>query len=329
MKILFIYRNPDMGYSIGKVFKTIENEMGKYVNIDSCYLPVANYSIKGLYKNIQYAMSKTKKDKYDIIHITGGEHYLIPFIKNGKSKIIVTVHDLESIYKNIENPIKRFVKTLFFIKILKFADFITCISEKTKKEVISMLPNCKKKIATIYNPVGPEFKYTPRIINKSNPTILHIGTKSNKNLENTILALKDFKCHLRIIGKLSSSQRNLLNENNISYSNACNLTDEEILNEYIKCDAVNFPSIYEGFGMPIIEAQSIGRVVITSNISPMKDIVGDSSILINPQYPSSILKGYQEVLKNHEFYIKKGLTNITKFHVGTVVKEYLNIYKNI
>lgn len=76
--------------------------------------------------------------------------------------------------------------------------------------------------------------------------MLHIGTRPNKNLERVIEALEGIKCHLRIIGKLTSEQEKLLSEKKIKYSNGINLTDEEILNEYILCDIVSFPSLYEG-----------------------------------------------------------------------------------
>ena len=76
-------------------------------------------------------------------------------------------------------------------------------------------------------------------------------------------------CHLRIIGKIDINIQTLLDENKIDYTNAFNLSDNEIIEEYKKCDIVNFPSTHEGFGMPIIEGQAIGRVVLTSDLSPM------------------------------------------------------------
>ena len=63
MKILYIYRHPDMGFSIGKVFRPIENEMKKHAEVDSIYLPVSNYSFKGMWKNIRYAQRYCKKKK--------------------------------------------------------------------------------------------------------------------------------------------------------------------------------------------------------------------------------------------------------------------------
>ena len=92
MRILYIYRHPDMGFSIGKVFKPIEEEMKKYAEVDSVYLPVPNYKLIGLWKNIRTALTAVHEKAYDIVHITGAEHYLIPFLP--KDKLVVTLHDL-------------------------------------------------------------------------------------------------------------------------------------------------------------------------------------------------------------------------------------------
>jgi hypothetical protein len=92
MKLLYIYRHPNLGYSISKVFHPIETEMRNYADVDSIYLPVSNYSFKGLWENIKYVQKHCKNKKYDIIHITGTEHYLLPFLLG--NKVVVTVHDL-------------------------------------------------------------------------------------------------------------------------------------------------------------------------------------------------------------------------------------------
>lgn len=92
MRILYIYRHPDMGFSIGKVFKPIEEEMKKYAEVDSLYLPVPNYSPKGLWRNIKAARNAVKRKQYDIVHITGTENYLILFLK--RVRVVVTVHDI-------------------------------------------------------------------------------------------------------------------------------------------------------------------------------------------------------------------------------------------
>ena len=118
-------------------------------------------------------------------------------------------------------------------------------------------------------------------------------------------------------------------DNNIEYSTCYNISDEELLEEYRNCDIVNFPSLYEGFGMPIIEGQATGRVVVTSNLSPMKDVAGGASILVNPRDVLSIRKGYIEAINNGDKYVEKGLENVKRFSVSSITIQYFNLIKEL
>lgn len=311
-----------MGFSVGKVFKPIEFEMCKYANVDSLELPIANYSLKGLWTNILYLRKHLKKASYDVILITGTENYLLPFISSAKK--VVVVHDVKSFFNHVRG-VRRKIKELMFIKVLGKADKIVSISEQTQNELIAY----GFSSAIIYDPVSPTFTYVNKVLNKECPIILHIGTNSNKNLHNTILALKGLKCFLRIVGKLSTEDLKSLHDNDIEYSCCSKISDEELLEEYRCCDIVNFPSLYEGFGMPIIEGQATGRVVVTSNISPMKEVAGGASVLVNPHDVLSIRKGYLEAINNGDKYIEKGLKNVKRFTVSSISSQYFNLIKEL
>ena len=315
-----------MGFSIGKVFKPIEKEMKKYTEVDALCLPVPNYSPKGLWQNIKTARKVVKDKGYDIVHITGAEHYLIPFLKG--QKVVITVHDL-GFFTNHKWTLRAWMKYYGWIFTLKFADRITFISEKSMKEAESLVKLKDECLRVVHNAVSPDFTFSSRLLNLNSPVVLHIGTKSNKNLDNTILALKNSKCKLRIIGKLNEVQMTLLQLYNISYSVAENLTDNQIVEEYRNCDIVNFPSFYEGFGMPIIEGQAIGRPVLTSNLVPMNEIAGDAAILVNPADVDSIRQGYDHILQNWSSFVDRGLKNVQRFSVEKIAKEYYQIYKEL
>lgn len=325
MKVLYIYRNPKMGISIGKVFHTIEKEMNNYCEVDSIYLPESNYNIQSLYQNIRFTLRYLKDKHYDIIHITGTEHYLLPFLK--RENTIITVHDI-GFYTQIKKGLKAFGKYMLWIRTLKYAKHITFISEFSRQETLNLIKVHSDKCSVIHNPIDKEFQFHEKPFNAECPRILHIGTKANKNLTNTIKALEGFPCTLRIIGKLSDKEERLLKDNSIHYSNVYNLSDKEIIEEYQNCDIVNFPSLYEGFGMPILEGQSIGRVVVTSNIPPMNQIVGKGAILVNPNDIESIRRGYRTAIKEHEQYIKKGIENAKYFSSEEIVKAYWKLYQH-
>lgn len=326
MRVLYVYRHPDMGFSIGKVFKPIEEEMRKYVEVDSVYLPVPNYKPTGLWQNIRAVRTAIKKKHYDVVHITGAEHYLLPFL--GGQRTVLTVHDL-GFFVNQWPSLRSAWKYLLWVKTMPLTSYITFISDKSYQEALRFVKFRNGCANVIYNAVGKEFQYTPKRLNHSYPTILHVGTKPNKNIESTAIALKDFPCKLRIIGELSKGQRTVLDLYSIDYTNISNLTNEQILQEYIDCDYVNFPSLYEGFGMPIIEGQAIGRPVLTSKISPMKDIAGDAAIIVDPTSPESIRNGYEKIKVEAENLIKKGLENAKRFALASITAQYFDIYKKV
>ena len=326
MKVLYIYRNSNLGFSIETVFKPIEYEMQNYAEVDSIFLPEACYSFVGLWKNITAACKAAKSKKYDIIHITGAEYYLIPFLLS--YHVVVTVHDLGFVL-NRKFSIKRFFKYLFFVRPLSLATFLTFISRKTQDEVSSCIALHAGHYAVIPNAVGSGFSFFPKKFNSQKPVFLQVGTKPNKNLDRAIQALSGIPCHLRIVGKVSNSLHNLLERYRIDYSETSGLSDEEIICEYKNSDVVNFPSLYEGFGMPILEAQSVGRVVVTSNIEPMKSVAGNGAIFVNPNDIGSIraayLKCFDDSIRNQ--IIVYGYENVKKFNRRSIARNYYSVYQ--
>lgn len=325
--IAFFHRNHKCGYSIYKVFKTIENELkSQNIEFEEYFMP-SQYSMPwDIIKNSIFTFKH--RNTRGINHISGHIHDVILGLISCKT--VLTIHDLVFI-DNVKNPIKRFYKWLFWLYLpIKLADKVTCISNETKRKVLKHIKT--DKITVVYNPADPTFEYVPKTFNKEYPIILHIGTFWNKNLERTIQALEGINCHLRIIGEIDSHILQLLQEKNIKFSNAKNLSDEEIRQEYINCDIVNFPSIYEGFGMPVIEGQQTGRIVITSAIEPIKEIAGEAAIFVNPISIQSIHNAYITAIENDKLrneIIQKGLENAQRFQVKNIAKQYLELYQSL
>lgn len=319
-----------MGFSIGKVFRPIEEEMRKYAEVDSVYLPVPNYSPKGLWKNIRAARNAVKQKEYDIVHITGAEHYLIPFLR--EQNTVVTVHDV-GFCTILEHKLTYRLKYLLFVTSLKMASFVTFISKKTEEEILRFVKLKKNKTSVVPNPVGKEFQYTPKTFNKENPVVLHIGTNEHKNLDRTIEALKGLKCRLRIVGKVSAKQKESIKANAIDCAVLENLTDEQIYNEYRQADIINFPSLFEGFGMPIIEGQATGRVVITSDLEPMASVAGkNGAIFVNPTDVESIRKAYIQAINDDEKrnrVIDAGSENVKRYQLKDIAHRYFSIYLSV
>lgn len=319
--IHLIYRKPNTAFhSIENVFDTLL----PYLMAKKIELPYTSSGILNRWRNIGFV----KNLNSNLIHITGNDHYLILGLK--KQKTILTIHDIEVLKRS--SGIKRFIlKKLWFDLPIKYATSVTTISEFSKNEILS-LGNYKTPIQVIHNPLTLPIEHTPKQFNTNYPNILHIGTKQNKNLNRLIMAIKDIKCHLTIIGKLDINQTKLLHSNEINYTSKANLSNIEMIDEYINCDILSFVSTYEGFGLPIIEAQACGRVVISSNIASIPEIAGNGALLVNPMDVNDIKNGFNQLINNSKLrdeLISKGLENVKRFEPKKIANQYQELYDRI
>ena len=317
-----------MGFSIGKVFRPIEKEMRKYAEVDTVYMPVSNYSIKGLWKNIKAARNAVNGKHYNIVHITGTEHYLIPFLWG--ENVVVTVHDLGHLF-NLKG-IRKLEYLLLQVFSLRLAKAVTCISDFTVQELNKAISIADNKVYVIPNEVDSNFVFKEKIFNDIAPVILHIGTRPHKNLSRTIRALNGIRCKLHIIGDISVEDKKMLKKCKINYCALANLSDKELLDEYYKADIINFPSLHEGFGMPIIEGQAVGRIVVTSNIEPMKSVAGTGAAICNPYSVESIRDTYHKIINDPEYrnlLVRNGIENVKKYSLSSVTKQYFDLYKTL
>jgi glycosyltransferase involved in cell wall biosynthesis len=147
-----------------------------------------------------------------------------------------------------------------------------------------------------------------------------------------INAIYGINCHLRIIGEIDFETKALLEKYGIAFSNDSDLNNEEIRNEYKNADIVAFCSIFEGFGLPIIEGQAMRTPVITSNISPLKEVAGGGAVLVNPSDETEIRNGLLNIIGSAELrekLIAAGLQNIKRFEPQSIARLYENLYDEI
>lgn len=324
--ILYIERNRKKGFSIHKVFQPL-----MFINAQnsaSIEVPSPLADLFSLTKNILWTFRH--RNKKGINHITGDVHYLTMALPGCKT--VLTVHDLVAL-KISGNPLKKWLlRTLWFTIPLRQANHITCISNTTREALLHHFHISPSKVTTVYNPVDTMFRRLPKQFNVSEPRILHIGTGWNKNLLRVIDALKNIKCKLVIVGELNSEQQTALKLSGLNYEQRANITDEQLLHEYDICDIVSFPSIYEGFGMPIIEGQTVGRVILTSDLAPMTEISNGSSVLVDPECIESIRNGFMRIIKDADYrnmMIDKGYANAARFTVEKIAKQYDAIYHKV
>lgn len=324
----YIYRSNLCGFSIRKVMHTVEKVIAEKYPIKSFYLPCKGAGLLDVFRNCYYVFKLIKSNSL-LYHITGDVHYLTYILP--RKKTIITVHDI--MYYNYLKGLKKKIWKLLYIQSLKKAGAVIFISSAARKQVEEIIDLPKDKVSIIPNPVSEDFFFSQKTFSAVDPVILHIGTLERKNLLRVIEAIEGIPCHLRIIGELDKMQKEYLEKYKVNYSNGVNLTDQDILLEYLRCDIVSFPSLYEGFGMPIIEGQAVGRPVLTSNWEPMKTVAGENgAYLVDPESVRSIREGFLSIINDVEMrkqLITNGIKNSNKYQAEAVAKEYELVYKKV
>lgn len=324
--VTYFFRKPRPDFhSIEGLFDIIRNHLPNGFTSEAVYAPATGANLKSFKTNLLWA----KKNAGSVNHITGDINYVgmgLPY-----KKTVLTIHDVESI--SHPNLLKRFLIQKLWLNIpLKYVGAVTVISEATKQKVLNETGIDEKKVWVIPNCIDPCFVQTHKPFNDIKPRILQIGTKENKNLTRVIPALAGIKCHLRVVGKLTEKQQQLLTKHNIEYSNVFNLDQGQVIEEYQKADLLIFASTFEGFGMPILEAQATGRPVISSKCSSMPEVAGRGALLVDPYQVFDIQEAVKKILFDHELrhnLVSSGYNNVKRYKPESIAKLYAELYKRI
>lgn len=318
---LFFRKKRINANSIEEVFGIIRQNLR---NVTTYEMPYTGGSPIVVLRNISYA----SRLRSSVNHITGDVHYIA--LGLGRHTVL-TVHDVGSglqggVFKRL------YIKLFWFWMPALCVKRITVISEFTKRELSAIVPFAKSKIRVIPNPFNPQIAYEPKSFNKTCPRILHLGTKENKNLARIIPALKDIPCLLVIIGRLTENQSDLLRNNGILYENYYDVSYSEIVSQYKACDLVSFATTYEGFGVPVLEANAAGRPIVAGNVTAVPEVAGESACLVDPYDGESIRRGFLKVIQDDNYravLVRNGFENIKRFSPDRIAGLYLDIYKEV
>ena len=263
------------------------------------------------------------------------------FVPNSK-KLVVTIHDISfNIYpKSFSNFFRLYYKIIVPINI-KRADKIITISNHSQKEIEKYYPNSKGKIEVIYLGFNNIFK---QFNVKKKKEILYVGSiNERKNFVNLLkafnkLSIDNYK--LIVVGNYSSNfiididSKEVLNnsKNNKEIIFKENIDNKELVELYNSSSLFVFPSFYEGFGLPILEAMACGTPVISSNSSSMPEVGGDAVIYCNPNSIDDIRDKIEMVLGDkalQEKLISKGLERVKKFSWEKSANEHIRVFESL
>lgn len=269
-------------------------------------------------------------------------------------KKVATIHDLiPYIMPETVGPgyLLKFLKEV--PKVIEMCDGLITVSEYSKQDILKFFPIDKEKIYVtplaaddIYRPLDKDecSELLKKHYNIKKPFILYIGGfSSRKNVKALISAFskvyknlnKDFS--LVIVGA-ARDQRKYLKD----FSLSLELEEKIIFTGFVPeqhlpvlyngSHAFVYPSLYEGFGLPPLEAMNCGTPVITSNLTSIPEVVGDAGILINPHNENELPEALLRLLNSEELqskYSKKGLERAKNFSWKNTAKNTLTAYKNI
>jgi glycosyltransferase involved in cell wall biosynthesis len=328
IKVVFLCRKPlKMGnFSIEIYFRLVRENLKDHFVPVYREMPFLNTGFFNRLGNAVYCFF----NQGDINHITGDIHYVTAFLK--KKKTILTVLDCGMMYQAKGIKYKVFKWLWYTIPNRHTAKF-TAISHATKEDVIKFTGCDDSKVKVVYVSINAAFTKQPKTFNAAEPRILQIGTAFNKNIERLVEALKGIPCKLIIVGKVQENIIASINNNGINYEIIDRrLTDEEIILEYQKCDILSFISTLEGFGMPIVEANATGRVVITGNVTSMPEVAGNAAHLVDPFSVDEMKNGFLKIINDEEYrnkLIENGYSNCKRFSIETITAEYIKLYSEI
>ena len=326
MTILHHQRLPYPGQiSIERLFTEIRGKMPVECRVMERTCPYPSKGFIPRLKNVLHA----RQQRSDVHHIVGDSHYLAFGLPSERT--VLTIHDCAAMNR-LTGWKQELLRYFWFTGPMRRAAWVTTISETTKEELRQWAGALADKIQVVPNCVGSEFRADPKPWPVSGPICLQVGTGWNKNVERVVKALIGTGCRLEVVGELDGPQRTSLTNSGVEFQELGRISDEELVQAYHRCDFVVFASIYEGFGLPILEAQAVGRPVITSNRSSMPEVAGDGALFVDPESVDSIHTAVITLLADEELrysLIQKGLRNVAKYQPSAIAAQYSEIYHKI
>ncbi len=232
---------------------------------------------------------------------------------------ITTYHDVVPLkYPHWSHPKIVSVNRRRLKIVEKEIDIVIAVSKSTKKDLLEVSKIPEEKIKVIYEGVEDKFKL------QKNEYLEEFRKKYNLP--------KEFLLAIGGIGERKNLKRikeACKNYNLIVLGEDIQITREELPLLYASARVLVYASLYEGFGLPILEAMACGTPVVTSNVSSMPEVAGNGAVLVDPKDVESIKEGIKKALDKRDELIKKGLIRAKEFSWEKCAKETVQVYKEL
>lgn len=315
------------------------NEYVRYLKLFPQINLLGNYFFRGQGRimnelNKPYSIYRLRRKDYDIFHQTHFETYCLKSI--GDKPMVTTFHDVNF---STLNPSGRIVK--FQKKSLVRADKIIAISENTKNDLIRLFDIDENKISVIYHGInGVTNSQSNGCFVIDSPYILYVGTRRNhKNFDRFIQAFallhNDFP-EIKVVCTLlpfTVEEQKLFKRLGINHNVIQFSANEEMMSSlYRNALFFVFPSLYEGFGMPILEAMSYGCPVVLSNTSCFPEIAQKAGLYFEPTEIDDIYEKMKIMVSDaalRNYYIEEGYKRVKCFSWERCAQQHIEVYKSL
>ncbi|MEM6451581.1 MAG: glycosyltransferase family 1 protein [Cyanobacteria bacterium P01_D01_bin.105] len=277
----------------------------------------------------------------DIIHPTFFETLIKKDIRAYQKPVVITVHDMiHERFPAQTDPDGRYA--LSKREAIDSADAIICVSHNTKSDLLEYYPNVDPKVTVIH--LASQFSLPQRLpdaTTASVPYFLYVGSRDRyKNFSVLLNALSNIltvnsDVELRVVGQPFSKEEKKFIQNLSLTERVTNcgfLSDIALTEQYSKCIAFVYPSVYEGFGIPPLESMSCGGAVIASNSSSIPEVVGNAALLFSPNSVDELTDRMRYLLESplaRQRLVEQGYKRVKQFSWGKTAAQTVAVYESL
>jgi alpha-1,3-rhamnosyl/mannosyltransferase len=257
--------------------------------------------------------------RLDVLHCPS---YRAPF--RSQTPVVVTVHDLALLrHPEVFNRWSRTYGRFAVPRVVRGARRVIAVSEFTRSELVELLDVDADRIRVVLNGISGLF--TPEGPAGEGDYVLAVGTlEPRKNLHRLIEATRRLDAELWIVGRRGWGDVDV-DEGRVRWLGE--VPDEELAVLYRGARCVAYPSLYEGFGYPVVEGMACGVPVVTSVGGATEEIAGGAAVLVDPLDPESIRAGIEEAIANRDELVPKGIARAQAFAPDRFAEATLAVYR--